>query len=289
MNMEKYVYQPDKRMSYEEALNVLALRGGHKIVRNGIDNASPHVIKEVLYRSEESGIFIRKYAIDIEDYKNYFQKAAYSERYPDYYVDNIKEKSLEHYLSMKFLSLTGQDIFIDIASEHSPVSEIYSRLTGARTYSQDIMYPEGIHGNRIGGDACAMPVPFEFATKVALTCSIEHFEGDADSSLFNELFRVLKVGGKVVVVPFYLFIEAATQTDPTISVPAGVRFDENCTIYCAEGWGNRHGRFYSPATLMRRIVEPMMNKINFDFYQLTNAADVDHSIYARFVMVGTKL
>lgn len=287
--MGQYIYQPKQRMGHSEAVRILEEKSGHKVIRSAIDNVSPHVVDLILRQAAEEGMDIQNYQIDIPAYQKYLEQAGYTTRYPKYYVGNINEKSLEHYISLQLLEMTPQDVFIDLASEHSPVPEIFARLSGARSYSQDIMYSAGVHGDQIGGDACAMPVEDGFATKAALTCSIEHFEGDADTRLFAELARVLRPGGKVIVVPFYLFNENATQTDPTISVPAGVKFDDGCAIYCAEGWGNRHGRFYSPETFMQRVVQPMTGKFRFDCYHLVNAAEVDASVYARFAFVATRL
>ncbi|MEZ5363106.1 MAG: class I SAM-dependent methyltransferase [Bryobacterales bacterium] len=163
-----------------------------------------------------------------------------------------KEKTFEHFVAMRLLRLTERDVFVDLASEGSPLPEIAARLSGCRALAQDIMYPAGIRDGKMGGDACAMPVEDGFASAAALTCSLEHFESDADTRLFHELARVLRPGGRVVVVPLYVFREAAAQTDPRYSVSVDVEFDEGVPLYCAEGWGNRHGRFYSPETLVER-------------------------------------
>lgn len=285
---KKYNYQPSFRLnSYDDATKFI--EENNEVVRGSVDNISTNVVEKILQLVDEQNILINNYIIDVSDYEKYFNEAQYVSRYPNYYKGNVKEKSLEHYVALKLLGLSKNDIFIDIASEHSPVPEIYSRLINCRTYSQDIMYSDGVHGDRIGGDACAMPISDAFASKASLTCSIEHFEGDADIRLFKELSRVLTVGGQIAVVPFYLFTEEATQTDPTISVPAGVIFDKGCKIYCAEGWGNRHGRFYSPMSFMHRIVLPMKEYFRFDYYYLQNAVDIDSSVYLRFAFVGTKL
>jgi len=37
-------------------------------------------------------------------------------------------------------------------------------------------------------------------------------------------------------------------TDPTYSATLDIPFDREAKIYCADGWKNRHGRFYSPET-----------------------------------------
>jgi len=151
------------------------------------------------------------------------------------------------------------------------------------------MYAEGIHQNEIGGDACSMPVEDGFATKAILTCSLEHFEEDADTRLFHELYRVLKPGGMVCVVPFYFHTTAFILTDPTISAVNTVTFDDGIHILCREGWGNRHGRHYSPETLCSRIVEQVREKFHFDFYHISNSRDIDPSSYATFAFTATRI
>ena len=286
--MNSYVYRPAiAPTGFSESQEELK-RMGHRVVTAAVDGASPAVVQAILDIAGKCGIEFLPYEIDLDGFHRYFAAADYLSRYEDYYRDNRLEKALEHYVALKLLRLSASDVFIDIASEHSPVAEIYSRLTGSSSFSQDIMYPEGIHGGQIGGDACSMPVPDGFASKASLTCSFEHFEEDADQRLFRELSRVLKPGGAVCVIPFYVFVEPVTQTDPTVSVPSNVRFDPGMTIYCAEGWGNRHGRFYSPQSFVERISNPVRDRFKFEFYHLKNAAEVDASVYARFAFVATR-
>jgi SAM-dependent methyltransferase len=287
--MRSYIYRPSPvAKTYEEAVAELRRRG-LQVEPAAVDNTSPHVVEAILQQAADLGIQFSRFTIDVPDFQRYVTEAGYLRRYPDYYASNLVEKSLEHYIALRLLEIDRDDLFVDLASEHSPVPEIYRRLTGAETYSQDIMYPEGIHGSRIGGDACNMPVPDGFATRAALTCSLEHFEGDGDLQLFQEMSRVLRPGGKLAVIPFYLFTRAATQTDPAVSLAAGVEFDADATIFCAADWGYRHGRFYSPKSFLRRVVAPVIDQFRFDYYHLVNASEVDPSVYARFALVATKV
>jgi SAM-dependent methyltransferase len=284
--MKKYIYRPNRKMTFEKSVRQLEKQGTHKIVKGAVDNTSPPVVKHILEQARE--LHIQDLAVDIPAYEQYVAAAGYADRYPGYYAGNLFEKSLEHFVALQLLDIRPEEVFIDLASEHSPVPEIFSRMANARAYGQDIMYPAGIHGNRIGGDACSMPVPDGFAHKAALTCSLEHFEQDADTRLFFELARVLRPGGRVVVVPFYLFTEPAVQTDPAVSVPAGVTFDRDAAVFCAQGWGNRHGRFYSPVSFQQRITDPLADKFRFDVVHLVNAHAVDPSVYARFAFVAQR-
>jgi len=150
------------------------------------------------------------------------------------------------------------------------------------------MYPPGIHGDKIGGDACQMPVPDQFTDKVALTCSLEHFEGEGDRRLFFELSRILKTGRRVCVVPFYVYTSPANQIDPAVSMPSGVSLDRKAMIYWAKGWGNRFARFYSPVSFIERIFNPTKDFLSFEVFRIMNAYEVHRDIYARFALVATR-
>lgn len=285
--MTEYVYQPGRRGGDFEAC-ALDLERSHRVERAWVDNTPPTVVAACTARLQVLGLRVRELRVDPVRFDEYRRAAGYEERYPDYYRALLAEKAFEHYLSLLLLEVTDRDVVIDLASDGSPVREIYSRLRRCRAYQQDIMYPPGVNGYQIGGDACAMPVPAEFADKALLTCSLEHFEGDGDTRLFRELCRVLKPGGRVCVVPFYVHEAAVNQTDPTVSLPNGVVFDPGVVVYCAKGWGNRFGRFYSPESFVDRVVNPVAGGLEFEVVRITNAPDVDKSLYSRFALLAAK-
>ncbi len=225
--------------------------------------------------------------IDVQDYRRYFELSGYAKRYEGYYSFNRIEKSLEHYIAATLLKLKSDDVYIDIASEGSPVPEIYSRLFGARTYKQDLSYPPGVNGDTIGGDASNLPLPEGFVSKMALHCSFEHFEGDSDIRFIREAERVLRPGGAVCIVPLYLAEEYAIQTDPVNAISEDVQFEPGVTVYCAKGWGNRHGRFYDPEQFVRRVVRNL-GSLSLRVYRIKNAYKVDSSCYVQFAALIEK-
>jgi SAM-dependent methyltransferase len=185
------------------------------------------------------------------------------------------------------LDPSENDVYVDIASEGSPVPEIYSNLFGTKVYRQDLAYPDGINENLIGGDAANMPVPDGFATKMALHCSLEHFEGTSDIGFIKEVSRVLSPGGSVCIVPLYLAKNYSIQTDPAVSVPSQVPFEEDAVLHCAFGWGNRHGRFYDPSHFISRIYQNL-NGMTLSIYRIRNAQQVDPSCYVQFAALIQK-
>ena len=186
-----------------------------------------NIHKGIISELEKKKFNLSYLSIDPAEYDDYMQKANYAE-FQDYYAHyktkpTFIEKTFEHFLAAKLLDLTEEDIYIDVANSYSPVPEIYNKLYGCRTFRQDILFPEGISDNVIGGDAANMPLEDGFATKMGLHCSFEHFEGDADMRFIREASRVLRDGGRLCIVPLYLFNTYAIQTDISV-LPEGMEF-----------------------------------------------------------------
>jgi len=244
-------------------------------------------VDRIAERLRALGIEVRDFSVDVADYERYFSDAAYLDTCPDYYSFNRKEKSLEHYLATVFLKLNSSDVYVDVACEHSPVADIYGRLFGLTAYRQDLSFEPGLIGDRIGGSAADMPVVDEFATKMALHCSFEHFEGDADTGFIREANRVLRAGGAVCIAPLYMAEEYGVMTDPVVAVEEGVPFEEDATLFCSRGWANRHGRVYDPEHLFARVYQHL-GGMKMTVYRITNASEVDPSCYIQFAAVIEK-
>jgi SAM-dependent methyltransferase len=250
-------------------------------------HVTPQVVAAVVDGLRARGISVEELRLDVAEVRAFVERAGYASRHKDYYSWNRAEKSLEHFIAAKLLGLGHADLYIDVASEHSVVPDIYHELFGSTTYRQDLSYPPGLHGDRIGGDAAAMPVEAGFATAMGLHCSFEHFEGDADIRFVREASRVLRPGGRVCIVPLYLHSHYAALTDPTIPDSDAVFFEEDALVHLRTGWGNRHGRFYDPDHLDTRI-RRNLGELRFRVFHVTNADAVDPSCYVRFAALIEK-
>ena len=250
-------------------------------------NTQDEIVKEL----KKSGFNVTDFRIDAKEYRHYLKLARY-ENYSGYYGggkgNNFAEKSLEHFIAAKLLDLSKEDIYIDVASADAPTSDIYHRLFGCSSYQQDLIFPEGINGNVIGGDASDMPVKDGFATKIGLHCSFEHFEQDSDMRFIRETKRVLRKGGRLCIIPLYLFNKYAVHTDLSVFLPwKGVNFEPDATVYCAKGYENRHGRFYDVPHLITRV-RNNLDGLKLTVYVVQNAKDIDPSCYVRFVALLEK-
>jgi SAM-dependent methyltransferase len=141
----------------------------------------------------------------------------------------------------------------------------------------------------IGGNAAEMPLEDGFATKMAFHCSFEHFEDDTDIRFIEEAYRLLRNGGRLCILPLYVFTEYAILTDPAVFTKRNMpSFENDATIYCARGWGNRHGRFYGIPHFVTRIVNSMQGGLALTIYNIEDAAEIDQSCYLKFAAVFDK-
>jgi SAM-dependent methyltransferase len=248
------------------------------------------VAAEVRAALEAAGIEVERRSVEPERYRAWLAQADYA-RHP-LYLDGgraaeFPEKGLEHFIAAGLLGLQAGQVCIDVASQHSPAPEIYERLHGAVMYTQDLLYRPGVHGRRVGGSASELPLSNGFADAMVSHNAFEHFEGDADTAFIREAARVLRPGGRLCILPLFLFTEHAIQTDPAAITGALPPFDAGARLWAARGWHDRHGRFYDAARLKSRLLDHA-GAFSVRLIEYTDAAVVDVSCYLRFAVVLTR-
>lgn len=251
---------------------------------------TPETYEAILAGLGAAGIPVIKMSIDKAEYERYCAAAGYH-RFPLYLkagrAPEFPKKSLEHFLSARLLGLNAKDSYIDVANNGSPVPEIYSSLYGCACFRQDIAFAPGVHGRVIGGNADCMPVPDNFATAMGLHCSFEHFEGGSDTGFIREAQRVLSLGGRVIIIPLYLFTHYAILTDPSALPRGGIFFEPDATLHCLKGFGNRHGRVYDVPHFIDRIYRNR-GSLNVQLFFFENTSDIDPSGIVRFAALLKK-
>ncbi len=237
---------------------------------------------------EQMGVPVLPFRIDSQGYQQWIREAGYP---ADYYgggqdpEQNFTEKTLEHYVSTAFFELDSTSVFVDMAACTSPFSDILRRKTGATTYQQDLIYPRGVHGQKIGGWAHELDLPDQSVDAVTLHCSLEHFEGNSDSLFFQELERVLKLGGKAVILPFYLAHTYTIHIDPGYNLLKCHRpkLDPRAKLrYC--NWYQYFSRHYDPMALKQRILEKAPH-LPLTLFRVENFREVYADSYLRWVGV----
>ena len=204
------------------------------------------------------------------------------------------EKLLEHWISSERLGLMNyapEDIFVDVAAASSPWAQVLRERRGLCAYAIDLC--------EVGGAYRHLPYyKVENATEMsfgeasvkgaALHCAFEMFLGEDDTQFMHQAARILKPGGKVVIVPLYMHTHYCAYSSPEFfgrgfSDPAAkeyIRLD--CT-------GIPSSRKYDAAALKQRILSPIENLgLQFQLLALRNKADLGKDIYCHFILEVTR-
>ncbi|MCB0360420.1 MAG: hypothetical protein KDD44_12315 [Bdellovibrionales bacterium] len=233
----------------------------------------------------------REIQIDRTDYEAYVARAEYA-RYSPYYeggdsgnVTHRTEKLLQHYLSLQLLQVTDGDVYIDVASNTSPMKDIVRRLFGVESYSMDLVYEPGVHGDQIGCDAGATGLPDGFASKMSLHCAFEHFAYGSDMRFVREAGRILRPGGKVCIVPLYVMDHYCIRCDPTLEMDISIRDTEGARIEYVRNYNVDFGRFYDAKRLQERILDNL-GPLRATLYRFSNLSVFEpEEVYSNFALV----
>ena len=260
----------------------LRLRSGARPV------SDPTVVGDAL---RDAGLVIEPRRVDPSAFHTHVTAVGYPRRYAAGAMDQggVREtKLLEYFVTLDVLDFRPEDVVVDVASEWSLFPAAVRKLHGVTVFRQDLIYPSGVHGDRIGGNAAAMPVDDAFADKLVLHNSFEHFEGRSDTAFVLEAWRVLKPGGDVFVVPLFLADRFSNLTDPLVDRD-GIAFDTGADVVELPGWHNRFGRFYDAAALRDRVLDPA-DRVGFQttIYRFVNKADIHPAAAVNFALRLTK-
>ncbi len=108
----------------------------------------------------------------------------------------------------------------------------------------------------IAGDALRLPFPDNLFDGVSALCAIEHIPGNGDIECMQEIYRVMKPGGKAVITvetsqyPHEIWMEVPYER--------GYQIDETKTYSGSKNdktWHEVFCRNYSPDTMFDRLVE----------------------------------
>lgn len=242
------------------ASTVAELKREHEVLEGGM-LAHPG---EIFAAAQQRHLELTETEVDFNAYQEWLNRVDYPTHYPSYVREFpppvlFAKKSLQHFLSFELLrdQLENDNcVYMDVASSNSIVPDILARTYGLTTiYRQDLRYPAGVHGRRIGSDAAAIPLDDATIDAMALHCALEHFENESDIGLVREAARLLRPGGAACVIPLYLADRYYVMTSRFAWERDGVpQIDPDATVVLREENRLKFSRHLDPEHLDRRLL-----------------------------------
>ena len=114
-------------------------------------------------------------------------------------------------------------------------------------------------------------------------CAYEMFTGDDDKGLLNEMARILKPGGKVVIVPLYMHTHYCSYSTPEYYGKGySCQAKEYVRVDC---FGVPSSRKYDAKQLKERVLDRIQSLgMRYKLLVLRNKAEVGTGIYCHFIL-----
>lgn len=241
-----------------------------------------------------AGITVHDYEPRVEDFAA-FQAANY---FPFDYHGGIDgpvwdEKLLEHWIAAERLRLTSyqpEDIYIDVAAGSSPWAKTLRDRFGISAFAIDLEVGPAYKDLPFYRMENATVTTFADASVngASLQCAYEMFMGDDDTNLLKEFARILKPGGKVVIVPLYMDTHYCAYATPEYYGKGNS--DVLAKEYVCCDWnGIPSARFYDVNQLKKRVLDPIGKLgMKYQLLALRNKTELGKDIYCHFILEITR-
>ncbi len=200
------------------------------------------------------------------------------------------EKLLEHWISSEKLGVMHygpQDIYVDVAAAGSTWAQAMRVRKNINAYAIDLCEIGKAYRHldyyRVE-NATATTFADSSVSGASLHCAYEMFMGQDDTKLIQELARILKPGGKVVILPLYMHTHYCAYSTPEYfgkgySDPAA---KEYVRLDCR---GVPTSRKYNPLKLKERVLEPILAAgLRYKLSVLRNKNEFGKGIYCHFIL-----
>jgi len=259
------------------------------------ENPTPLELVQIEKDLAELGISIVDYKPDSAGFRA-FQSSGY---FPHDYHGGRNgvvwdEKLLEHYLAAERLGLwsyAGEDIYIDVAAASSPWAKSLRDKLGLSAFAIDLSLDGSVYIDlpfyRVE-NATSTKFESESVKGASLQCAYEMFMGDDDTNLLKEFSRILKPGGKVLILPPYMHTHYCAYSSPKY-YGRGCS-DPQSKEYIYREWnGIPSARFYDADALKRRVLDPIEALgMKYRMLILRDKEKYGSNIYCHFILEITK-
>lgn len=238
-----------------------------------------------------SGVKIVDYAPVCEDLRTFKDLFPFPQDYFDGPTASVwDEKMVEHWIAAERLGLLNwepEDVYIDIAAANSPWVKMLRERCCVDAWAIDSAAMGCNYRNLFSyrtEDATATSFIDQSVKGASLQCAFEMFQGNDDTKLIKELARILKPGGKVVILPLYMHTHYCAYSTPEYygrghSDPVAKEYVR------LDSFGVPSSRKYSIYELKKRILQPIEhNGLGYQLLVLRNKPELGRDIYCHFIL-----
>jgi len=191
-------------------------------------------------------------SINISELAAFMRQTDYPRFY--YRTERRVRYALWHYVGLQLAKLSEKAVVLDAGAQDGVWGRIARRRHRCAVYDADLQYRRGVHGRKIGCEVGAIPLPEESLTAIVSFCAFNCFEGDADKAFLRESSRLLKPGGRLVIVPLCVADEYVNLFDPAI-MARPENLDDRARHLAWDGWGSNFGRWYDRQAFQERFLQ----------------------------------
>jgi hypothetical protein len=239
------------------------------------------------------GVVVHDYFTPADAFET-FRKAEYFP--PDYHGGPPggvwDEKLLEHLITSQMLGLTDfrpDDIYVDVAASSSPWANVLRERFGITAYAIDLEVNPLYQNLPFYRAENATATSFADASVrgASLHCAYEMFLGEDDVDLLKEMARILKPGGKMVILPLYMHTHYCAYSTPEY-YGKGYSDPEAKEYVRLDGCGVPSSRKYDAKALVERVLRRIESLgMSYKLFALRNK-EVGKNVYCHFILEVTR-
>ncbi|MGD9975555.1 MAG: class I SAM-dependent methyltransferase [Desulfatirhabdiaceae bacterium] len=237
------------------------------------------------------GISISDYEAESDEFKQFLADQWFPEQYHGGRSGAVwDEKHLEHWIAGQLLGLASydpNDVYVDIAAGNSPWAKKLRDRLGISACAIDLAPISDVYSGLpyywVDNATCTC-FDNETVRGVSLHCAYEMFVDDDDTCLITELARILKPGGKAVILPLYMHTHYCAYATPEF-FRKGYADPEAKEYIRMDCYGVPSSRKYDAITLQRRVLEPIQSAgMKYRLMALRNKESLGRNIYCHFIL-----